>query len=400
LLRVAADTKKDMVSKYVLLAQAKEIAIGSGDPPTAFHCLDELGRSFAIDYPSMKVELFTSLSATVNGAADCQTVTEGLIRWADGQVKADRYDVARRARGLAVRVARRNQSPDLIKRAELYQHQIEEIEAAFLSVKLALSSLADKPDDPTANLAVGRFYCLMKGDWGKGLPMLAKGSDQALKALAEKEVAGASDAEGKMAVGDGWWNLAEKSTGVAKDRIREHANEWYRKALPGLEGLAKAKIQKRLESPKGVSHPRHEDYDNPLNVIRIDALVDGNSELHITPEGIYWKSLGVSKPGRHSGNNLPTYVNGTPWMPQWHHPEEEAGYDQTKLLKLTIGKLNFNCEVVAVGGSKLVKSPDGIQGIEKRDPVTISTRGDEQVVSIPDHQSGSKWYRLRLFRME
>ena len=36
---------------------------------------------------------------------------------------------------------------------------------------------------PPANLTVGKYYCFQKGDWEKGLPMLALGQDETLKAL-------------------------------------------------------------------------------------------------------------------------------------------------------------------------------------------------------------------------
>jgi len=244
LLAVAGDTNKDMTGKYVLLAQAKDIAISSGDPPTAFQCLDEMGRAFDINYPHMKMNLFTALSTTVTTPADCKTVAEGLNHWADGQVKADRYDTAKSAIQLAMTVARKSGDAELIKTTGIHQTQIAEIEAACLATKFARATLSKKPNDPGANLALGRFYCFMKGDWDKGLPMLALGSDAGLKTLAQKETAGVSGAEAQMALGDSWWNLIEKE-GLAQDRVRGHAAKWYRQALPGLEGLAKAKAEKR-----------------------------------------------------------------------------------------------------------------------------------------------------------
>ena len=54
--------------------------------------------------------------------------------------------------------------------------------ADFEKVKASLEKLKSSPDDPDANLAAGRFYCLTRGDFARGLPMLAKGSDPALKA--------------------------------------------------------------------------------------------------------------------------------------------------------------------------------------------------------------------------
>jgi hypothetical protein len=81
LLAVAQDTNNDPPGKYVLLAQAKELAISSGDPPTAFKCLDELGEAYNINYPVMKLDLFAALAKTVSSRSDGKVLVDGLNRW-------------------------------------------------------------------------------------------------------------------------------------------------------------------------------------------------------------------------------------------------------------------------------------------------------------------------------
>jgi hypothetical protein len=121
--------------------------------------------------------------------------------------------------------------------------------------------------------------------------------------------------------------------------------------------------------------------------------------LHLTPTGLYWKHLGgVSKPGLHRRNNFATYVNHTAWMPEWGRPQTTTAADQSKAYPLNLGTLHFSVETLAVGGGDNDKTPDNIQGIEPRDPVTIADGNGEQVVSIPDRQFGAKWYRIRIYR--
>jgi hypothetical protein len=86
----------------------------------------------------------------------------------------------------------------------------------------------------------------MKGDWARGLPLLAKGSDPALKALAQKDLLNPADAAAQMAVGDGWWDLSEKEASAAKDNLKDHACRWYAKAAERLTGLNRTKIERRL----------------------------------------------------------------------------------------------------------------------------------------------------------
>jgi hypothetical protein len=116
-------------------------------------------------------------------------------------------------------------------------------------VKQALATLEVKPTDPASNLTVGRFRCFQKGDWDSGLPMLALGSDSTLKALAEKELAEPKSADEQAKLADGWWTAAEKEEGTTRRHIHSQAAHWYRRALPDLTGLDKARAEKRLEEP-------------------------------------------------------------------------------------------------------------------------------------------------------
>ena len=103
------------------------------------------------------------------------------------------------------------------------------------------------PSHPAANLAAGRFLCLVKGDWARGVSMLALGSDPELKETAIKDLKGAATAAEQAALGDAWWDLAEKKEGQEKESLMLRAGTWYRQAEPGLTGIARVKVGKRLE---------------------------------------------------------------------------------------------------------------------------------------------------------
>lgn len=53
------------------------------------------------------------------------------------------------------------------------------------AVKKAELKLAEKPDDPEANLTLGKYLAFVKGDWEGAIPHLSMGSDAILKAAAE-----------------------------------------------------------------------------------------------------------------------------------------------------------------------------------------------------------------------
>jgi hypothetical protein len=116
-------------------------------------------------------------------------------------------------------------------------------------VQSAVELLRKKPTDPQANLKVGNFRCQVKGDWPGGLPLLALCSDDALKTLAVEELAGPTSPEKLVALGDGWWEQAERLTGPTKAATQAHAAQWYQKALASMDqGLLRTKLELRIQA--------------------------------------------------------------------------------------------------------------------------------------------------------
>ncbi len=116
--------------------------------------------------------------------------------------------------------------------------------------KLASSSktLLDKPDDPAANLIVGRYLCFVKGNYGRGLSMLIKTNHAILGNIAKQDFANPQQPDAQIEVGNAWWKLAGKSTDKdERHAYMERAKYWYLKALPSLSGLNKTKLEKRVE---------------------------------------------------------------------------------------------------------------------------------------------------------
>jgi len=110
-----------------------------------------------------------------------------------------------------------------------------------------VEKLKTAPDDPAANLAVGKFLCFSKHEWETGIPLLARGSDPSLKHLATLEISRPSAADDMVRIADGWWDLAAKESGAMKRDMRGRAAVWYKTALSSVNGLTKEKVEKRLE---------------------------------------------------------------------------------------------------------------------------------------------------------
>ena len=68
----------------------------------------------------------------------------------------------------------------------LRKNELDRRKAKFAAVRKALDTLAENPADVEANSVAGQWYCFVKGDWEKGLPLLAKGKNAGLADLARR----------------------------------------------------------------------------------------------------------------------------------------------------------------------------------------------------------------------
>src|SRR5262249_17742223 len=95
---------------------------------------------------------------------------------------------------------------------------------------------------------MGRYLCLTKGQWQRGLPMLAKGDDAKLKALAEKDLTKPKDAKMQVELADAWSELGESMKGTPNIHVMGRAFHWYAEALPKIEGgLTRLRVQRQID---------------------------------------------------------------------------------------------------------------------------------------------------------
>jgi WD40 repeat protein len=121
------------------------------------------------------------------------------------------------------------------------------VRKGFDRLKPFLERLEKDPKDGEAALKVGEYYALLKGNWKAALPLLARGSDEGLKAQAHKDQAAPKEGKDQLAVADGWWDLAEKYKGAAQTHLLQRARHWYEQAAQGLTGLSRTKALKRID---------------------------------------------------------------------------------------------------------------------------------------------------------
>jgi WD40 repeat protein/serine/threonine protein kinase len=248
LLDKARATTDDPTGRFVLLREARDLAAQAGDAPTSLAAIDELARVYEIeDALDMKLlALTTAAKGTAAGAAS-RALAEAALLVLEEAYAADDYDRVTRLAGVADAAARKGQSAPFSKQVDARLKEVSAAQKDYEALKDARATLADKPDDPDANLAVGKYLCFRKGDWDKGLPRLTKGADAGLQALAQADQARPTAAEAQVQAGDGWWKLAETKPDLGKLRLQRRACSWYQKAVTGVTGLTQDRIAERLK---------------------------------------------------------------------------------------------------------------------------------------------------------
>lgn len=261
LLQAGIDERTDRAGRYVLFTLALENAEASGSVAITFRAADEIGDSFLVDLLKLKAESAEAVAHAARSSQDRVDLIKTLTPLIDECVSEDRYDLARQMAEIAVAEAR-SVDPSLARAAVTHLQEVREAQAASLEATAAAQLLRRKPADPEANLVVGKFRCFVKDDWAHGLPLLAAGSDPGLKRVALSELNGVASPDARIALGDAWWDEAEKfPAGQAKLACQRHAAGWYGEVVASLEkGLVKDKLELRINSvarpqipPSGVS---------------------------------------------------------------------------------------------------------------------------------------------------
>jgi len=261
------ETQDDPVSRYVLMRTAWRLAAEAGNLDLALDMIDRAHERYEFEPLEVKVGLLEQVEKTLGNGPEAETASQQLAQKAtalvDLALQSDDFQTAmtlleKIALPAARRMTDKQLAGDLTKRRVQVRRQREE----FAEVEKAQVTLADNETDAEANLTLGRWYCLVKGEWTLGLPYLVKGSDKDLADLAQRELAGATSSQTQVELADAWWELAERTGSKQKElttaQLHARAAYWYRQALPFLTGILREKAEKRLADTAAVGESRGE----------------------------------------------------------------------------------------------------------------------------------------------
>jgi hypothetical protein len=181
-----------------------------------------------------------AFAKTAKNERDFRAVTDDLVKLAEEAFGINKYELAAKLYSDAERLAR-----TALKDAAFGQSLQDSAKRAadvgkeYTKAAKGVERIIRNEGTPEDYTLSGKFLCFVKGDWELGLADLSKGKDEALKKLAEDDIAAGNPA----ALGDAWF-AAMKKEPAAKDR----ALFWYAKVWPTLTGVSREKVRERAKT--------------------------------------------------------------------------------------------------------------------------------------------------------
>lgn len=256
---LALGAKPDMTpeERFVLLRTAMDLANDGGNAALAVNAVDAIGAEFEVDGLAVKKKVLARFAEGPSDAARIKSFLEAVGGAIDEALAQDRYELAEDLATMASRVCMKPAGREYRKQVHSRRQEVQALAERWKQIEEAQATLKKDPEDPQANMALGSWLCFDKDDWAAGLPLLAKGSDEALKKLAVQELSSLpANAEAELKLADAWWALAETRKGPVRDALLRHAGSWYQRARPALtSGLTCARVDKRLKEAAELGPP-------------------------------------------------------------------------------------------------------------------------------------------------
>jgi hypothetical protein len=232
-----AETETQAARRSALLLEAADLALEAGDAPDAAAALEALARGPG-RWPALRFRVL-DLQDRKDKAGLPAEAWMGLVGEA---LDEDDYALAQKAADKAEAAAGRRKDPAVLDQAKALKEQARSLLKEAKGLEDSFLRLKEAPEDPVASDAVGRFLCFTRDLWPRGLPYLARGTDPALRAAAQADLASA------LPAGDLWWDWAEKQTvrGV-REAVRLRAAGCYERVLGGLPEAERSRVEKRIK---------------------------------------------------------------------------------------------------------------------------------------------------------
>jgi WD40 repeat protein len=287
LLQEGKDTTDDVAGRYVLMREAHKLAAEAGDVPTALQAAEELALSFdipAADLFQMKVKTLGTAANAVKAPPDAyQTVVDSSLLLLEDTLAADDFPSSLTLLAAADKAALKLRNVSLVASIRKREEEVKSLQKDYAGYEPFAQQLAKDPNNTKANQEMGYYYALYKGNWDKGLPMIAHGTGPAAQA-AQVEL-GTSKSATPLDAAARWVKFARGTNGLPRVNALLHAYQLYHRNLGTADAAQRKAIEARLEEVNSELPPEYRAGEITTELRRIDSPPGPVYSAAFSPDG-------------------------------------------------------------------------------------------------------------------
>jgi hypothetical protein len=250
LLKEGKDTADDPAGRYVLYQHALNLATQAGDAPTALQAIEEIAMEYSLptaEVIQMKIKALTVASKSVSTPDAYQNVVDSALLMLDDALAADEFPAAHELLITAENVGRKLKNVALVASIRKRGEEVARLENEFARWRPYADRLAKNPKDAQANMEMGKYQAFLKGNWERGLPLLARGTGP-LQELAALDLVDPKQPAQLMRLGQGFLDEAQNLKGPMQINVLLRSYYWYQQALAdgGTPSKTRAQVEKQM----------------------------------------------------------------------------------------------------------------------------------------------------------
>ncbi len=211
-------------AQFAAFDAAYQFAVEAADLETALNALELLEAVFEFDATQQRLHALKSVARNVPGKQS-RAVAVRALEFARKCVDLEDFESALE---ILDDVKLRKFARDDEELAKLHEALWTADVQAFKTMREWLAKLETAPDDPEANHYAGYYYCFERGDFARGLPLLARSHMEAFKEVATLDNAAPKELREQVALAQRWATLASEhiSKPRPKATARSRAQHW------------------------------------------------------------------------------------------------------------------------------------------------------------------------------
>lgn len=248
----------DSAVQYVLLEEARKLSAKEADQVLAEKVVSNLDSIFVVD----RLTVAGSLIHDAIQAGIPRRVRAAWAAWSeklgDEAELEEKIPFAKVFYRMAFDLRAQSTNPSGTKRIKEKRARMAEIEPQFLKARDALLQVQNGKADSAANTIAGKYFCFVRGDWGKGVPLLSIGDDKALASVALLDLKQAKNLSELHSLVEQWKRVSDsESDATFRSAAIQAARFWQKEILAKSTGLDKAAAKKRLGEFKSSAPERN-----------------------------------------------------------------------------------------------------------------------------------------------